>query len=411
MYFLAFRHLISRKRQTILTLLGVALGTGAFVTFSAIMLGFQTFIIDQLVNNDAHVRIQAQDKLLTPNELSDLIFADSVLTKWLNTPNSRQGSTKILYPLGWFERLKSDPRVFAYAPQLTTQVIFSRGGTTQGGRLTGVLALQQLKVTNVEKYMVSGKFQSLSSAGQRIVVGEGLMQKIGAQMGDTVMVSTGLGQPTPFKITGVFKFGIHTVDEGSAFAHLNDAQQASYRPSEITDIAIRLNNVDEARNVADTYNTLTQDKVLSWDQSNASILSVFSLQDFIRRFITISIMVVASFGIYNILNILVTQKRKDIGILRSMGFDSSEVVRLFLIQGLVLGFTGGVLGLGFGYLMSLIISFFPAGGMMDTMIISQDPTIYLSGFAMAMGASIISSVLPARAAGKLKPIDIIRSGE
>lgn len=122
-------------------------------------------------------------------------------------------------------------------------------------------------------------------------------------------------------------------------------------------------------------------------------------------------MVVASFGIYNILNIVVNQKRKDIGILRSLGFDGADIVQLFLLQGIVLGSAGGLLGLLLGFLLSQYMGTLRIGGMMSAMVINYSPSIYLSGLMMAVGASVISSYLPARAAGKLRPIDIVRGGD
>ena len=259
--------------------------------------------------------------------------------------------------------------------------------------------------------MTQGEFNSLKNAGGKAIVGDGLLKKLGARLGDTIMVTVGLMSPTPVKISGVFKIGITTLDDSFIFAHLRDVQSITQRPSEITDIAIRLTDVELAQDFAKDYSLLTQDKVQSWDQNNANILSVFSLQNFIRSFITIAIMVVASFGIYNIISILVNQKRKDIGILKSMGYNRSDIQELFLIQGLVLGLTGGVVGLTLGFFMSLYLSTLKIGGMMDKMVVNFSPKIYLIGFLMATISAIVSSYLPARAAGKLRPIDIVRSGE
>ncbi len=411
MLYLALRHILARKKQTVLTMLGVALGTGSFITFAAIMTGFQGFIIDQLVNNDAHVRIQARDEILDEKELRETLFSSKERLFWMNPPNSRQYSVKINHPLGWFERLRADERVLAYAPQITVQTIFTRGSGVQGGKITGVLAVSQSHVTNIESYMISGNFHSLDQGGQQIVIGKGLSEKLGARVGDTVNISTGITQSIPFKVSGIFKVGVQMIDDSSAFASLYDVQQAARKPTEITDIAIRLTDVNDAQSFAGLYASLAEDKVLSWDQSNANILGVFSLQNFIRTFISISIMVVASFGIYNILNILVNQKRKDIGILRSMGFESADIVRLFLIQGSLLGSIGGVLGLGFGFIMSKIIGQFKIGGFTGGVIINYSPQIYGFGILIALGSAIFSSYLPARSAGKLRPIDIVRASE
>lgn len=105
-------------------------------------------------------------------------------------------------------------------------------------------------------------------------------------------------------------------------------------------------------------------------------------------------MVVASFGIYNILNIVVNQKRKDIGILRSLGFDGADIVQLFLLQGIVLGSAGGLLGLLLGFLLSQYMGTLRIGGMMGSMVINYSPSIYLSGLMMAVGASVIQVTFP-----------------
>lgn len=411
MLFLAFRHLIARKRQSILTLLGVALGTGSFITFAAIMTGFQYYIIDQLVNNDAHVRISAEETVISEDSLTPLIFPDKENVFWITLPGGQQQAAKINYPLAWYSRLDQDNRVLAYAPQLSASVIFSKSGLTRGGALRGTVPEQQERVTNIENYMIEGKFSDIRSGGQKILIGDGLREKMGLRMGDSLLVSDGRAAPVPFKVVGVFKLGIVNIDDSTAFAHIRDVQSAIKRPGEISDIAIRLTDVDYSQEFAIQYSSLSQDKVLSWDQSNASILSVFSLQDFIRNFVTIAIMIVASFGIYNVLNIVVNQKRKDIGILRSMGFDGNDIVILFLLQGLVLGFLGGLTGLAIGFLMSQYLGTMQIAGMTDRLMINYSVDIYLIGLVMAIGASAFSSYLPARSASKLRPIDIVRGGD
>ncbi|NUN06518.1 MAG: ABC transporter permease [Bdellovibrio sp.] len=411
MLFLAFRHIFARKRQSLLTLLGVALGTGTFVAFAAIMTGFQDYIIDQLVNNDAHVRISAKETFLSSATFTPQVFPSAQHVFWITPPSGQKESSKITYPLSWYSRLEKDSRVLAFAPQLSSSVIFSKSGISKGGALRGVTPLSQVRVTNIEKYMLQGRFQDLAAAGNRVLVGEGLLNKMGARMGDNLLISDGRNAPIPFKIIGVFKLGIVNVDDSTAFAHIRDVQQAIRRPSEISDIAIRLTDVEDAQVFAAQYAALAKEKVLSWDQANESILSVFSIQDFTRSFISIAIMVVAAFGIYNILNIVVNQKRKDIGILRSMGFDGNDIVTLFLLQGVVLGSCGGTLGLIMGFTVSKYVGTLKIGGMMGGMVINYSPSIYITGFLVALGASIISSYLPARSAGKLRPIDIVRGGE
>lgn len=411
MLFLAWRYMISRKRQTLLTICGVLLGTAAFVVFAGIMTGFQGFIIDQLVNNDAHVKVSVREEILRAHSLDQSFFPEAAHVAWISPPSGRKDSARIDNPAGWFARLDSDPRVLAYVPQYHAQVLFSRGKVTESAQLVGTDVVRQMRVSSIEKYMTKGSLKLIGSSGNRMVLGDGLLDRIGARVGENVLVSNGRGPTIPFKIVGTFHFGIVNLDNSVGYAALADVQNLAGAPSIVSNIAVRLSDVTLAKPVAHDWQDLSSDKVQSWDEANAGILSVFSLQNFIRSFVTISIMVVAAFGIYNILNILVNQKRKDIGILRSVGFTGSDIVRLFLLQGLTLGLTGGLAGLLAGYLGCLYLSTIQIGGMIDKMTISFSPKVYLSALLMALAASIVSSVLPARSAGRMRPIDILRSGE
>lgn len=412
MWFLALRHLTARKRQTLVTLMGVGLGVAAFISFTSIMLGFQNYIIDQLVNNDAHVRISAREEPVNVKQLSASFFPNGEHPFWIVPPSGRRDNSKIQDPLSWFRKLDRDNRVLAYSPQMKTQAIFSKGSLTRAGSIIGSQPDKQVKISNIRNYIVQGSFESLSRGGNRVVMGTGLADRLGLRLGDTVSISTGKSDAIPFKVSGLFQFGINNIDDSVGFTNLTDAQAVNLTPSLVTDIGIRLVDVQYARDFAKDLSFFSQDKVLSWDQSSANILSVFTLQDVIRIFISAVIMIVAAFGIYNILSILVNQKRKDIGILRSIGFDRKDIIRLFAIQGFILGVIGGVMGLVLGFLLSwgmTLIQF--QGGMMNKMIVAFQLDTYVIGFVAAVISSLISSALPARSAGKLEPIEIVRSGD
>jgi lipoprotein-releasing system permease protein len=413
MMFLSLRHLLARKKQSFLILLGIVIGTAAYVAISGMMLGFQTYILEQLVNNEAHIRVSAREDILTEEELNAFPTAKHVF--WPIPPSGRKDSTKIEYPMGWFNKLDKDPDIAAYSPQVVSQVIFSVAKVTRAGRVIGSQFERQIKVTNIEKYMKKGSFKDLGNSGNRMIIGSKLMEQLGTRESETILIAPGSGAPQPFKIVGVFETGIRGIDESTAFVALADAQKLRGRPSEITDIAIKLFDPDKAQEKADEWKVSTLDKVLPWQEASASILSVFKTQDIVRNSMTIAIIVVAGFGIYNILSILVNQKKRDIAILRSMGFTPSDVVKLFFNQGLILGILGGIIGLGLGNIICHImgqIEVVPGrmSGPGNKMIISFSLIIYIKAFFIAMLSSIFSSIIPAREAGKMEPMDIIRSG-
>lgn len=413
MMFLSIRQLMARKKQSLLILLGITIGSAAYVAISGMMLGFQSYMLEQLVNNEAHIRISAREEVLTAEDMASFPEASHVF--WQIPPSGRKDSTRIEYPLGWFRKLDADKDVAAYSPQVVAQVIFTQNKITKVGRIIGSQYERQLKVTNIEDYMKTGSFKDIGSSGNRLIMGTQLMELLGTRLDETVLVSTGGDKPQVFKIVGTFETGIKTVDEGTAFISLTDAQKLRSLPSEITDIAVKLFDPDLAANKANSWKENSRDKVLSWQESSAAILSVFKTQDIVRNSMTISIILVAGFGIYNILSILVNQKQRDIAILRSMGFSPQDIVRLFFNQGMMLGMLGGVLGLLLGFFICLImarIEVVPGrmSGPGNYMIISFDLIIYVKAFSIAMVTAILSSIIPARAGGKLEPMEIIRSG-
>jgi len=413
MLFLAIRHLTSRKKQTILMLMGVTLGAAGYATITGMMMGFQTFIVDQLINNDSHVRISAREEYVSSDSLDSQLFDGTSHVFWVAPPSGRRDNAYITNPQGWFEILDRDSRVFSYSPQFVAQALVSRSKVAVSARLIGSEPLRQLQVTNIDSYMTAGKFRDIGSTGNRIVAGDGLLKKLGARVSETVTLSVGKGAPVPFRIVGAFHLGIKSLDESTIFGSLGDVQKVNRTPSQISDIAVRLTDVLEAEPAAIDWAWIGTDKVQSWNQANEGTMSVFKTQDIVRYAMTIAILAVAGFGIYNMLNMAITNKRREIAILRSIGYEPKDVLLLFLIQGLILGVAGGLIGAGLGFLACKLLSTIEVssqrglGG--NTMLISFDIFIYLWAFALAMGAATLASLIPARSAGKMTPIDIIRS--
>ena len=411
MWFISWNLILARKKQSILSLAGIALGIATFISFAGMLNGFQDYIIDQLVNNDSHVRISVREELLEEHSLDRAFFPDSSHVFWLSPPSGRRDRSRLDNPLSWIERLTKDPEVLAFSTQYQSQVIFRKGLATKSGRLIGCIPEKQIRVTNIEDYMIEGQFLNLGTSGNRLVMGDGLLKTLGSKVGDTIYIAAGKSEPTPFKIIGAFNFGVREIDHTTAFAALVDVQQASRAQSHISDIAVRLVDVEMAQAKASQWSLFSDDKVQSWDEANSNILSVFMIQNFMKHFVSVAILVVAAFGIYNILSIQVNQKRRDIGILRAIGYESYDVILIFLYQGLLFGVIGGMIGLGVGFGICKYMTQIKIGGMMDQLIISFEPLIYVLGLFIAIACSALSSLLPAYFASTLEPIDIVRSGE
>lgn len=416
MLFIALRQLWVRKRQTILTLLGVMMGAAGYIILSAILLGFRDYLLDQMVNNDSHVRISAKAKLVKDTSFDQIFAGSNEKLFWLIPPSGRKDSAKIDNVQEWIQRVRSDPDVEAYAPQLNVTVLYRKGKVTQNGRLQGIIPAQQVRVALFEKYILSGSLRDLAVNNQQIMIGEGLRENLGIRYGESITVINSKGDQQQFKVSGSFQVGNRAVDDNLAYVSLTTAQNIASSPGKVSDISVRLKDVRKSLQKAKEWSNDESALVQSWEQLNASMLDVFQVQDMTRYMLTAIILIVAAFGIYNILSVVVSQKKREIAILRSIGFESQDVLTIFMTQGMVLGLAGGLIGVFVGYLVSLKLATITFSSPMmktksTTMMVSFSYIIYVYGFTMAVISTTIASFLPALKAGKMSPIDIIRGQE
>ncbi len=341
MIFLAIQYLLERRRQTILTLLGVFFGTVAYVAVSGFFLGFQGYMVQQLVNNQAQIHIQAREDFVTDHQLDNDFYGTKYAhIFWSSQPARAVGYLEVQDPQAWYARLASDPRVVAYAPIMSAPVIMTLASIVQSANLIGCDPELESKVISVPYFMVEGSFQDIAAGGNRIILGEELMKRLGAGMNQVINVSVGKGAPAPFRVVGHFFSGSRGLDL-QAYGNLGDVQRINLTPNRVSEIGVRLKDYSQANAIATSWGKLAPELIESWDMQNLNILSVFAIQTVLRFSMIFTVLIVAGFGIYNILNMTVSQKRQDIAILRSMGYDTFDIVMLFFSQGLIVGIVGG----------------------------------------------------------------------
>lgn len=410
MWFVALKHIFSRKSQTFLTFLAIVLGSGGYVVFSGTQLGFQQYMVERLIERSGHINISARDEYITGESLKGVFFSNSSV-RWLNEPSGRRSNEDLSSAATWFEILENSNDVIAYSPELTEQVIVSRGNYTGTVSMIGIDPDKYLSVTNFENDITYGNYRSLNSGGAVIFMGERLMKFLGVKVNDSITVSTSDGKIVPVKIIGSFDTGEPHSDEKTLYASINTVQRIAGKSGKITEIVVKVKEFAMANVIATNWNRLGNDKVESWDQINKDRMSMMSTQDIVRNVTTTSFILIVAFGIYNILNMVVNHKKRDIAILRSIGYDQMDTVFLFLIQGVVIGIAGGIAGLILGYAACSYIETVKIPMGRHHMMISWDMMIYVKGFFLVVGASIIASFFPARTAGRLSPIEIIRGSD
>ena len=413
MFYLALKQLLARPIQTILALFAIALGSAAFLILSGMMLGFREYLIQRLINTTAHVSIKAEEPTIEEHSLDPYFFPDT-LVKWIVSPVIHNEPPHIEYPQGWFDRLDADPNVLAYAPQITTQVMVNRGKLTRSIILIGVEAQKQVLATDVQDDMTVGNFLELDRGGFQVVIGESLAQKLGIHVNDTLNIVEIGGAMVPAKVVGFFSTGMTQVDDVTAYAPIHYVQQANQTPGQVAQIIVKLKDITLARKVADQWASISREKVQSWDEANANFFQVFKMQDMIRYILSFVVLVIAGFVIYIVLNMVVMQKRGEIAILRSMGYEAGDIIQLFLSQGLILGFIGGIIGMGLGTLVCLYVQTITFGSGMGVtkinhMLIAWHGYFYVIAFCMAFFSGMLAGFFPSWKASRMNPIDILRA--
>lgn len=400
---------MARKRQTFLILLGISFGTLLYVGISGIQLGVRQYLSEQLLNNTAHIIIKGQEKNISAAEVSREIYPGR-LVSWVTEPSGKRENSRLGNVATWYSVLKNDPRVREFSPRLTTNAVLMSGKFNNAVMLIGTVPEKQVRISSIEKYMREGSFLELKGANN-LVIGSGIARELGVKRGQYVRASTG-GRSRIFRVVGVYHFGNEQVDRTLAFCNLTDAQIVAGTPGRVNGIAVALFDIDRAISVADQWQLLSKDKVEDWQEANQSFMEMIKVQDFVRYFITLAILLVASFGVYNVLSIMINQKRKEIAILRAIGFGPPKILQLVLYQGMVMGLAGGFLGTVLGYFFCRFVESIELSinlGGSNHLWVSYDFDIFVSGFLAALFSAIIASVIPARSASRMTPMDIIRA--
>lgn len=411
MFFLAWRQLIARKKQTSLIVLGISFGTLLFVTISGLQLGMREFITERLLNNTAHVLISGAERLIDPKDITEIFFGQEKV-RWTALPFGKREEVRLQNVQSWYQALKQDPQVFDFSPRLSTNAILSNGNFTASVGLVGVVAEKQLATTSIQDYVQEGSFKALSSGTGNIIIGSEVSKHLGARLNHFIKVTNGNQAGKIFKVVGIVHFGNSQTDGSIAYADLNHVQSLLRSPGRISEIAVTLFDINNSATKAAEWKMRSGDQVQGWEEANKNFMEMIRVQDYTRYFITSTILIVAAFGIYNVLSIMISQKRKEIAILQAIGYGPSQILKLVLYQGLVLGIAGGILGLILGFFLCVIIGRIDLGielGSSRNLQISYDIETYVLAFFAANIAAILASYFPAHAASRLTPMEIMRS--
>jgi len=405
---IAFAHLKNRKRQTLVSVLGVALGVGFFIAIAALMQGFQQYFVHQIIDISPHIVIKDEYRM-PPAQAAELAYPDGAVAIAGVKPKDELRGIK--GARAKMAMLREMPGILA-APTLRGSVLLRYGSRDVAVSLVGIEPAAERRVTRMEADLTVGRLDDLFTEANAIILGDGLAQKLGAAPGDTIIAASPAGFVLKMKVVGLVHSGLTVLDNGEAYALLKKAQILQDRANVINQIQMRVSDVEGAERIAAEIEARFGYRTESWQESNRNVLGIFVVQNGIMYSTTSAILIVAAFGIYNIISTVVFEKTRDIAILKSMGFTERDIGLVFLTEGLIVGLLGAVIGWGVGYGLSEVLASirFHVEGIvtMQSFQIFFSGVHYLIGAGFAIAAAAVAAVLPARKAASLNPVDIVR---
>lgn len=404
--------LMARWRQTLVAAIGVTFSITMFITLLSFMTGLNKLLDGLILNRTAHVRIYNDIK---PNANQPLNNAPAFSTSYnfiqhVKSVNSRQS---LYNSEAIMQQINRDERVLGYSPKITAQVFFNAGSIDLTGVIYGIDIEAESRLFFFSDYLIKGNSADLKNLSNSIILGKGLAEKLLAEVGDVIQVTTSKGEIFRLKVVGFFQSGIQELDKTQSFASIATTQKLLGKPKNyITDVQVKLKDINLATAMAKEYSTTFKADAEDIKTANSQFETGTTIRTIISYTVGITLLIVAGFGIYNILNMMIYEKMDSIAILKATGFSGRDVNRIFMVIALSIGFFGGVTGLLLGFGLSNVIDNIPfntsALPTIKTYPINYDPIYYIIGMIFSLVTTYFAGYFPARKASKVDPVVIIR---
>ena len=403
--YIALTHIRFRVRQTLVAVAGVATGVGFSIMMAALMEGSQNDFTRQLIDALPHITI-SDERRQAPQQPAEVAYEAAEIHGL--TPEVRRRGIKnpmaIVASLeGWVPG--------AIAPSTKTQGLIRYAGRDVGASILGIDPHREPKVSMLATQMRKGSLASLYTATNGIILGSRLAEKIGARIGSKITVQTSDGARLSAQVVGLFHSGVRSVDEGSAYVLIKTAQILSQQTGLVNELRVRVADPMAAKDVSDRIERETGYKSIAWQEAHEDLLSAFVVRNVIMFTVVGAILLVASFGTYNIISTITHEKTRDIAIMKSLGLREATVRRIFVLEALVIGCIGALAGWVLGYALSLGLGTveFKSPFMDATRLpLAYSFLHYAIAAWVALVSSLIAGFFPARKAARVYPVDIIR---
>ncbi len=404
--------LLARWRQTLIAAIGVTFSITMFIALLGFMTGLNKLLDGLILNRTPHIRLYNE---IERNPYQPIARATGHGNSYhfissVKASNSRE---EIYNSAAIIHTIVLDKRVRGVSPKVHSPAFFNEGNVRIAGVIDGINAQEENKLFNFYEYVSGGPGSDLNIIPNSIILGKPLADQLLVNIGDLVYITTPTGEVFPLKLIGYYQSGIRDLDKIQGYTSIATAQKILGKSANyFTDIQVKLHDLNEAPAVAKEYKRLFGLQAVDIQTANSEFETGSSIRTLISYVVGITLLVVAGFGIYNILNMLIYEKMDSIAILKATGFSGSDVKKIFLMLALSIGLFGGTVGLLFGYLLSLIIDaipfHFPSLPSITTYPVNYNPAYYLIGILFSLITTYLAGLFPAAKASKVDPVIIIR---
>lgn len=402
---ISFTYIVTNKKLTLVAAMGVTIGIAIFIFMNSLMLGFSKKSDDLIFKNNPHIHIYKDDEISTPL----VHYAGSRHIAIIDNPMIVPESGYIVDPQQVMDLLRKQPFTTVVTPQVTVSIFYNTGKSQIPGNCSGVIIAQADQMFNIQSTMTEGRMEDLKSTPNGILLGVGVARKMSVRTGGTITVTSSKNVTRVMKVVGLFETHSSVTDKTKSYINIAAAQQLLLKgPAYVSDINVNIRDFEMSEKFALICSHLTGYRAEDWKEANASLVAASRVRTTMVAVISMSILLVAGFGIYNILNMTINQKINEIAILKAIGFQGRDVIRIFVVQGLVIGFIGILLGLLFATLLVKLLSKVYVGGDIGYFPIYFQPPVYALGAMIGFVICLFAGYIPARKAANVDPVSIFR---
>ncbi|MFN8436166.1 MAG: FtsX-like permease family protein [Cytophagales bacterium] len=407
------RHLLAKKRQSIIAILGVTFGISMYIVMSGFMTGVNKMLDGVQFIISPHLKIYNEYKTERPSIAEEIFDKNKTLIK-VHHQRPKNEEMYVKHAVEILDYLKKDPNVLSVSTQVASPAFFNYGPSKINGALQGVDIEAESQMFDLKQRIKKGNLLELKTTPNSIIMGKGLAKNLGVDYGDIVNVTTPKGISINLKVVGILQLGMAAIDNVRCYANTRTVQTMLQKDDRyITDIYVKLKDFNKAPALATNYQKLFGYKAESWVEASAAFESGSKIRTIMIYVVSVTLLIVAGFGIYNIMSMAINDKMKDIAILKATGYTGNDIVTIFLGQSIIIGLIGALLGLCLGFCICYGLSFVPfnSGGMFtmrDTLPMNFDFIYYIIGILFAFVTTCIAGYLPAKKAAAIDPVKIFR---